>query len=114
MFKAANYFVQARASSGRTLSGYPKSRKIDSGTNPLSSQNQFDVGTAYIRKMSPMVRDFLENGLDPSKIADELLRRRIDTPSGTRWNAGLAAQLVEAVQMSDRKYPKSHLGRRKR
>jgi hypothetical protein len=114
MFKGASRFSQSRASSGRALSGYPKSRNIGSGTKPSSNQRQFEMGTAYVKRLSPLIRDYLKTGLGHSEIADELLRQRIATPSGGPWTAILAAELVEIVQLSDAKQMKFRRGRRKR
>jgi hypothetical protein len=111
MYKGANRFSQARASSGRTLSGYPESRKGAARSNPLSGQAQFEAGTVYIKKVAPLVRSFFKRGLSHPDIADELLRRGIDAPSGSTWTASLVAQLVAAVQLNDKRYGKSGRGR---
>ena len=105
MFKGTSRFQQSRASSGRTLSGYPEGRQL-TGRNQLGGQNEFEVGTAYIKRLSPLVHAFMRSGATPSDIVDELLRHRISTPSGNPWTAQRVAELIGTVQLNDKKYAK--------
>jgi hypothetical protein len=105
MFKGTSRFLQSLSFKDRSLSGYPKSRGL-SAPNLLSSQGQFDVGTAYVREIAPLIHHFLNSGLMHSDIADELHRRGIATPSGNPWSETLAAELVEMVKSTDKKHVK--------
>jgi hypothetical protein len=105
MFKGANRFSQSRAFRGRSLSGYPKTRKLEAGRN-RTTETQFVVGTAYVRQLSPLIENLLQCGLEASAIAAELTRRNISTPSGDAWVADLASQLVSAVRLGRAKMKK--------
>src|SRR5258707_3801105 len=104
MFKGTSRFLQSMASSGRKLSVYPKSRKLRSG--PSSAQSHFEVGTAYVRQISPLIHTFLKSGLTLSDIVDGLHQRGIDTPSGKPWTEAIARELVETIRLSNTKHAK--------
>jgi hypothetical protein len=106
MYKSSGRFFQAKAFRGRTLSGYPEWRKLESKQGPSSSQSQFQAGTAYITEISPLIHYFLNNRLSQSDIVDELQRIGIATPSGNPWSATLAAELIGAIQLNDKKLVK--------
>jgi len=80
MFKGTSRFQQSLSFKDRSLSAYPKSRSL-SGPNLLRGRGQFEVGTAYVRQVSPLIHHFLSSGLTPSDIVDELHRRGIAAPS---------------------------------
>ena len=106
MYKGKSCFQQFLTNTGRRLSGYPKTRKLAAGQNLGSNERQFEIGTAYIKKISPLVTQFMQAGLTEANIADQLGRRGIATPSGTDWTETLVGELVETVRLSDSKYAK--------
>ncbi len=112
MYKNVNRFLQSRAASGRTLSGYPEGRELRTGR--LSNDGQFEVGTVYLKKISSTVRGLLRAGLTRSQIAEELARRRFETPSGEPWTDGLLTQLFESIQVAEKTKQRSKNLRQKR
>jgi hypothetical protein len=103
VYKGKSRFQQSLVRKGRALSGYPKSRKLAT-ENPMSGQPPFELGTVYIKKISPLIHHFIQSGLTHANIADELHQRGIATPSGTPWTESLAADLVQAIRLSGRRY----------
>lgn len=110
MFRNASRFAQSRASSGRTLSGYPEARKIGKGQQP--QQTEFQVGSAYVTKLIPFMRIFFKKRLSDSAIVRELQLRDIGTPSGKSWTVTDVAELIQAVRMTNLK--KARAGKAKR
>jgi len=104
MYKGKSRFQQAMTFKGRRLSGYPKSRKLASGQNSTSDQRQFEIRTAYIKKISPLIRQFIRDGLTDANIAAQLRQRGIDTPSGAVWTEKLVAELVHTIKLSGSQY----------
>jgi hypothetical protein len=104
VYKGKSRFLQSMTSKGRRLSGYPKSRKLVAAEDDLmSGQPQFEIGTVYIKQISPLIHQFIQSGLTDAIIADELRERGIATPSGRPWTKSLAADLVQAIRLSDRR-----------
>jgi hypothetical protein len=91
---------------GRRLSGYPKSRKLAATQSPTTGEQEFETRTAYIKRTSPFVDQFLQAGLTHANIVDQLKRRGISTPSGDAWTESLVAQLVQTVRSDYNKYAK--------
>lgn len=106
MFKGTNRFLQSKAFRGRGLSGYPKTRKLSAGQNLVEGDSQFSAGTAYVKRLIPLIRELLNTGRAPSEIAIELDRQGISTPSGEPWTEHLAAELIKAVRASQRRFGK--------
>jgi hypothetical protein len=102
MFKGASKFQQSMVSSGHSLSGYPKEL---SGRPLLDRQTEFESGSIYIKRLTPLVHALLKSGLDCSQFVEELRRHRISTPSGNAWNENLVGQLIYAVHARDKKMP---------
>jgi hypothetical protein len=95
MYKGVSRFSQRVKSAGRSATGYPKSRKL--AATEISASSEFMRGTAYVKKLSPLLRNLLAEGFGPPDIAQELERRQISTPSGKPWNATLAAELLAMI-----------------
>jgi hypothetical protein len=106
MYKGKSRFQQAMTSKGRRLSGYPKSRKLAAGQGPMSSEGQFEAGTAYVKQISPLINQFMQAGLTDAKIAEQLRQKDIGTPSGSAWTETLATELVQTIRLSSSKYAK--------
>jgi hypothetical protein len=112
MYKRTSHFLQGRASSGRTLSGYPEGRDLRKGGRSI--EGEFEIGTAYLKEISQVVRAFLHAGLTHYQILDEFVRRQIATPSGTPWTAELIAELMDTIAADDNRRSRSQKLRQKR
>jgi hypothetical protein len=110
MFKGVSRFQQSRASSGRSLSGYPKEL---SRRTLFGAETEFEIGSIYIKRLTPLVHALLKSGLNHSEFGDELRRHRISTPSGKPWNESLVGELICAVHLKDKKIPRNKTRRRK-
>lgn len=106
MYKHSSRFQQSMKFRGRRLSGYPKSRKLVATQSSATGEQEFETGTAYIKRISPFVDQFLHAGLSHANIVDQLKRRGISTPSGDGWTESLVAQLVQTVTSDYNKYAK--------
>ena len=106
MYKHSSRFQQSMKFKGRGLSGYPKSRKLVATQSPATAEREFETGTAYIKRISPFVNQFIKAGLTHANIVDQLKRRGISTPSGDAWTESLVAQLIQTVRLDYNKYAK--------
>jgi hypothetical protein len=84
MYKGKSRFQQSMVSKGRRLSGYPKSRKLVAAQDSMSGQPEFEIGTAYIKQISPLIHQFIQSGLTDANIAHELRQRGIARHLGVR------------------------------
>jgi hypothetical protein len=96
MYKGASRFSQKVKSAGRSLTGYPKSRKLK--TTDLPASAEFIRGTAYVKKLSPLIRNLIARGFDHLAIAQQLTRRQISTPSGKSWDSTLIGELLAVIK----------------
>jgi hypothetical protein len=70
------------------------------GAETLAPKYQAEA-KARAEQLAPLIRDFKKRGYSMRGIANELKKRKVQTPRGGAWHPQLVERLVLALEASD-------------